>query len=197
MSSADDDEFDPNLLRDGESMRVPIRMADAARTKPRDSAAYPRPRRGTFAVDAYGGTEGLHRPGARYETGGNPADGWVRDADRDAAQRARDEYNWWISNQWKDGGNGDLDEDGDDELQGRCAAIRAALVAAGAAPDDAREYVESLDDDEALTGDIPYHLNAFRSRFRSEDTARRQRDRLERLYRARDAELAQAYKNHR
>jgi hypothetical protein len=207
MSSADD-EFDPDLLGDGESMRVPMRFCDAAqrhlaaaRTKAsprvlRDSAAYPRPRRGTFAVDAYGGTEGLHRPGVRYAASNHVADHWLADSERDEIQRAHDAYRHYISNLWRDGGNDD-DEDGDDELEGRCAAIRAALVAAGAAPDDAREYVESLDDDEALTGDIPYHLNAFRSRFRSEDAARRQRDRLERLYRARDAELAQAYKNHR
>jgi hypothetical protein len=194
-----DDEFDPddpNMLRDGERMRIPLRLADAARTRPRDSAAFPRPRRGVFAVDAYGGTEGLHRPGARYEDGGNAADQWVRAADRDEAQRARDAYENWISRQWRDQDNGD-DEDGDDELQGRCAAIHAALVAAGASPDDAREYVVSLDPDEALTGDIPYHLNAFRSRFSSEDAARRQRDRLERLYKQRDAETSAMWKQNR
>jgi hypothetical protein len=191
MHYEDDDE--DLILADGNSLRVPIKMADAARTRTRDSAALPRPARGTFVVDGYGDIAG-HRPGPRYAAGGNVADEWVRQADRDAIQRARDEYNFWIQNQWRDGGNGDDDEDGDDEPQGRCAAIHAALVAAGADPGDAQQYVQSADDDEILTGDIPYHLNAFRSRYSAEDAQRRQRDRLERLYRARDAELAQEWR---
>jgi hypothetical protein len=209
MSSTDDDDFDPNLLGDGETMHVPMRLCDAmqrdlaaARARAprdlRDSAAYPRPQRGTFAVDAYGGTAGLHQPGPRY-----PSDQSLFDAVREEAQRARDEYQFWISNQWRDQDNDD-DDDGDDELQGRYAAIHSALLEAGGNPSDAREYVENLDPDEVFDRDVAGHLRAFQASYgnsnNQEDAARRlirDRQRREQCYRQYDAELAQAYKNNR
>jgi hypothetical protein len=80
----DDDAFDRNgVLKDGRSFRVPLYMADSLtplqRSVAADSAA-----RGhdkifdsmradadrVRIVDAFGGTDGLHRPGARYPRSG-------------------------------------------------------------------------------------------------------------------------------
>jgi hypothetical protein len=192
-----DDDDEHGTLPDGASLRVPLRMADAARTQPRDSAAFPRPRRGVHVVDGYGDLAGF-RPGPRYPAGGNAADDWVRQADRDQIIRAHDAYRHYISNQYKNLDNGD-DEDGDDEVEGRRSAILQRLLEAGASPGDAREYSEGLDDDEALD-DID-HVRAFQSRYGSnnqDDAARRlirDRQRLEQLYRQRDFELSQQWRH--
>jgi hypothetical protein len=86
----DDHDFendDPNILRDGERMRVPMSMADStsrdiaehfarqrAQLAARDSPAFRRPARGPLVTDQFGGTAGLHKPGPRLESGGNRGD---------------------------------------------------------------------------------------------------------------------------
>jgi len=90
----------------------------------------------------------------------------------------------------------DQDENGD-ELAGREAELHAALTGAGGSPDDVKEYLSGLDDDELTTGDVGYHLATFRRRYNSHDAARRQRDRLEQLYRQRDLEIAAAWKHNK
>jgi hypothetical protein len=213
MSSADDDDFNPDLLADGESMHVPMRFCDAAqrdlaaaraKASPRvlrDSAAYPRPRRGVFAVDAYGGTEGLHRPGVRYAAASNHvADHWLADSERDEIQRAHDAYRRYISNLWRDQDNGD-DDDDDHEVEGRRSAIHSALLEAGGSPNDVREYTENLDPEEVAAGSIGHHVRVFQqshSNSSQEDAARRlirDRQRLEQLYRQRDFELSQQWRH--
>jgi hypothetical protein len=209
-----DDDLDPNLLGDGESMHVPMQFCDAAqrdlaaaraKTSPRDvrdSVAFPRPRRGVYAVDSFGSTMGLHRPGPRYPAGG-PSDQWLFDADRDEARRARDAYERWLSRQWHDGGD---DEDGadQDEIEGRRVAITKALREIGASPNDVLAYQENLDDDQALGGDLASHVRAFQQNYGSsnnqEDHARRllrDRQRLEALYKQRDFELMQQWRHNK
>ena len=90
----EDDAFDENgLLQMGDSSRN--------RMRPRDSAQFRRPARGPMITDAIGGTEGLHRPGYRVESGGNEADQWVRDGARNDLQSIYDAYATEQSNAYK------------------------------------------------------------------------------------------------
>jgi hypothetical protein len=61
------------------------------------SAQFPRPNRRSLITDAWGGTEGLHRPGWRIADGGIIGDQCVRDE----CQRAYDEYRQELENAWK------------------------------------------------------------------------------------------------
>jgi hypothetical protein len=188
----EDDVFDANgLLRDGATYRVPVSMMDALQRDvrkhfSRNSAAPAR------ITDQFGaGGLSLHRPGYRLQSGGDAA---VRDSLRRDTQAAYDAYDYRITSAWQDQDNGDGDDD--EEGAAREAAIHAALSAAGASPDDIEEYLEGLDDDELMTGDPRYHVQAFRSRYPNgnQDSALRARARLEQLYRERDAALSQEWK---
>jgi hypothetical protein len=78
---------DDDVLLDGQTMRVPMRMMDAAASPLRRSRSNP-----TTVTDAAGGTIGLHRPGYRIATGGNEATKAMREANRDWRDAAYDTY---------------------------------------------------------------------------------------------------------
>ena len=127
----DDHDFendDPNILRDGERMRVPMSMANSmsrdiaehfarqrAQLAARDSPAFRRPARGPLVTDQFGGMAGLHKPGPRLESGGNRSDQLVRDGARAEIQRAHDEYRQELENAWR----GPLSGDGQHRQQQR------------------------------------------------------------------------------
>jgi hypothetical protein len=193
MAHDNDDAFDSRgLLKDGRSWRVPIRFCDSLQ---HDVARHTRDRAGPLRiVDQYGTPLGLNKPGWRREVGGNQGDALVRDGQQAEIERAYAAYDARVSRAYLL----DQDENGDEEeLAGREAELHAALTGAGGSPDDVSEYLENLDDDELLTGDVGYHLAAFRRRYNSQDAARRQRDRLQRLYDQRDAETSAMWKQNR
>jgi hypothetical protein len=193
MPHREDDAFDESgLLRDGATYRVPHRMMDALQ---RDVARHydAGPLRVT---DQHGSALGLHRPGWRVETGGNVGDQLVRDGLRRDAQAAYDAVKYRLSNAYLTvgNGNGDNEDDQDEEVAARQSEIHAALSTSGGSPADIEEYLEGIDNGELMTGDVGYHVRSFQSRYPSRDVAQRARDRLERLYRQRDAELAQEWR---
>ena len=107
----------------------------------------------------------------------------------DEIAQAHAAYQHRLTNAWRDGNNGD-DDDGDDDEVARIAAIRKALIARGADPDDADDYVADLDNDD-LYDDLDTHLQAFEgdNGGRSTDAATkaaRDRAHLNQLYRQRD-----------
>jgi hypothetical protein len=186
----DDPNFEDGMLKDGHTFRVPHRMLDGVSRSVRDHYAHqPRDRAGPRRVsDQFGSPLGLHRPGYRL------GDALVPDGQQAEIERAYAAYDARVSRAYLL----DQDENGDEEeLAGREAELHAALTGAGGSPDDVSEYLENLDDDELLTGDVGYHLAAFRRRYNSQDAARRQRDRLQRLYDQRDAETSAMWKQNR
>jgi len=184
----DDPNFEDGMLKDGHTFRVPHRMLDGVSRSVRDHYAHqPQDRTGPLRVsDQFGSPLGLHRPGYRL------GDALVRDGQQAEIERAYAAYDARVSRAYLL----DQDENGD-ELAGREAELHAALTGAGGSPDDVKEYLSSLHDDELTTGDVGYHLAAFRRRYNSHDAARRQRDRLEQLYRQRDLEIAAAWKHNK
>jgi hypothetical protein len=192
MSYEDDDAFDERgILKDGHRFRVEHRMLDSLQ---RSVAQHAHQRDSTGPVrivDQYGSPLGLNKPGWRREVGGNQGDALVRDGQQREIDAAYAAYDHYITMAFRAQDN---DNDEDEELAGREAAIHSALVSAGGSPDDVTEYLEGLDDDELMAGDLGYHLSSFRSRYYSQDAARRARDRLERLYQARDRELSSQWR---
>ena len=85
---------------DFDAVSADYQMGDS-RMQPRDSAAFRRPARGPLISDANGGTEGLHRPGFRVESGGNEPDQWVRDGARADSQEIYDAYAKEQSEAWR------------------------------------------------------------------------------------------------
>jgi hypothetical protein len=188
-----DDDFDNGVLRDGRSYRVPVRLAD--------SQAFPRPRNRCFVVDQAGGTAGLHRPGPRYAAGGSGGDAALRDSYREQSEWARDRYIHDISNAWKRRDEwprkADDDDDDDAETEARAGAIRNALLSRGHDPGDVEDYLDNCDDDELLDNDLGEHIAAFEQSLNGRDAqavARDRRKRLDEIYAARDAELANAWR---
>jgi hypothetical protein len=197
----DDDAFDSNgLLKDGHSFSVPHRMLDSYQRdvaqhfypRPKDSTAFPR-RRGTFVTAADGGTFGLHRPGFRLPAG----DQALRDAADEEIADAYALYDYEISNAWKRRDEWPKSaEDDDAETEARAGAIRNAVLARGHAPGDVEDYLNSCDDDDLFDNDLGEHIAAFESnKNNNNDQVRRRR--LDELYRARDAELATAWKHNK
>jgi hypothetical protein len=134
----------------------------------------------------------LRRPGYRIQAGGNQGDALLRDGQQAEIERAYSAYDFRVSQAYlHDRDNGDDDED--EELAGHEAAIHAALSAAGGSPADIEEYLSGIGDEELLAAPS-YHLENFRRRYNNQDAARRPHDRLERLYRQRDAEMAQEWR---
>jgi hypothetical protein len=198
MANDHDDAFDEDgLLRDGCSFRVPHWMLDslqrdvaahaASAIRPRDSAAFPRPRRGTCVTDQWGGTAGLHRPGYRFAAGGSVGDAMLRESNAEEVQAAYDIYAHRLTTAWRDTGN---DENEDELVEVRRSAVCSALMAAGGNASDIEEYIEDLDDDALLSGDVSDHVEAFQRRSYSSDS-------LERLYRERDAALSRQWRSGR
>jgi hypothetical protein len=183
----EDEAFDERgLLRDGHSFRVPHRMAD--------SAAFPRPRHRSYATDAGGSTMGLHRPGYRPPAGGHAGDRALLDAMKDEAERERDRYIHDISNAWRHRDQAQSSEADDDaEVEARAGAIRNALLSRGHAPGDVEAYLNDLDDDDVLDGDIGDHVQAFEGRD-AKTVAAARRQRLEQIYALRDYELQNAWR---
>jgi hypothetical protein len=180
----DDDDFDENgLLKDGRTFHVPIKMMDSYQ---RDVARHFGKRQRSLVTAADGSTMGLHRPGARI------ADGGYR-ALRDEAERERDRYIHDISNAWRKPNN--VADDADTEA--RAGAIRNALLSRGHDPSDVEEYLNSVDDDDLLEGDIGDHVAAFEQGNNGRDAKSitiHQRMRLDELYRQRDQELANEWR---
>jgi hypothetical protein len=204
MRDNDDDFDERGLLKDGHRFRVPIKMMDAIqrsvarhfqrRQHPQDSAAFPRPERRTFVTAADGGTMGLHRPGWRLPAGGHVGDKALRDSYADESERARDLYIYDITNAWK---RPDTMTEDNAEMEARASAIRNALLSRGHSPDEVEDYLDDLDDDDILDGDIGGHIAAFEERLKDRDTralALDRRTRLDELYRQRDVELSQQWR---
>jgi hypothetical protein len=198
MANDHDNAFDEDgLLRDGRSFRVPHRMLDslqrdvaahaASTIRPRDSAAFPRPRRGTFVTDQWGGTAFLHRPGYRFAAGGSVGDEMLRESDAEELHDIYAAYDHRLTNAWRDAGN---DENEDQLVEVRRSAVCSALMAAGGNAGDIEEYIEDLDDDAVLNGDVSDHVETFQRRSSNSDS-------LERLYRERDAALSRQWRSGR
>jgi hypothetical protein len=186
MKRHDDDDFDENgILKDGHHYRVPLKMCDSMQ---RDIAKHFQRR--SFVTAADGSTMGLHRPGARIAAGGDRA---TRDAIAAEAQRARDQYDYDITNAWK---RRDVWHD-DADTEARAGAIRNALLSRGHDPSDVEEYLNSVDDDDLLDDDIGDHVAAFEEANNGRDSksiAVHQKLRLDEIYRQRDAELANEWR---
>jgi hypothetical protein len=186
MTQKDDDDFDENgVLKDGRSYRVPLKMCDSMQ---RSIAKHFQHRSIVTAAD--GSTMGLHRPGARIASGGNRA---VRDALAAEAQRARDQYEYDLVNAWRKPHN--VTDDADTEA--RAGAIRNALLSRGHDPSDVEEYLNSIEDDDLLDGDLGDHVQAFENGNNGRDAksvAIHHKLRLDELYRQRDAELANQWR---
>jgi hypothetical protein len=111
----EDDAFDENgLLRDGARYRIPVRLMDSFQRNVRKHFA--RHSAGPARItDQFGdGGLGLHRPGYRFQNGGNAGDAAVRDGLQRDAQAACDQYERGLVNAWRDQDNGDGD---DEELE--------------------------------------------------------------------------------
>jgi hypothetical protein len=87
---------DPKVLKDGESLRVPMMFMDTASTRSRSSFK-PSPSR---VVDASGDPLGLHRPGFRIETGGDLFHQVVLDMKCDDRREAYSEYEAELRDAW-------------------------------------------------------------------------------------------------
>jgi hypothetical protein len=205
----DDDDFDENgILKDGRTFRVPVKMMDSMqrdiahhfeqRQRPKDSAAFPRPSNGgPLVTDQWCGTAGLHRPGYRIESGGNVGDQLVRDGTADEIQRARDRYDYDVSNAWKRRDEWPNNADDDAETEARAGAVRNALLSRGHDPEDADGYLGDLDDGDLHDRDIGDHMAAFEQNLNGRDArtvAMDRKIRLDELYRQRDAELANEWR---
>jgi hypothetical protein len=199
------------ILKDGRSFRVEASMLDGMtadmRTavirhmQPRDSRAFPRTGRAQV-VDSQGGTLGLHRPGFRLmQPGKNIGNNWLQEGLQREAQLARDAYEDQLTNAWKRRDSKHRDDDDDDEVEARCAAIRKALIARGADPGAADDYLADLDDPD-LYDDLDAHIKAFEAENggRATDVASkavRDRQVLVQLYRDRDIELSNQWKSNK
>jgi hypothetical protein len=204
----DPDDFDPSTLRDGESMRVPMRMLDSlsrsvaqhiARRRPsgpKDSAAFPRPKQRPFVTDAQGGTMGLHRPGFRLAAGGHDGDRALRDSERQEVEDAYAAYDHALVNGWKRRDAMAADP-GEVEVEARAAAIHNALLNRGHNPDEVEDFLASCDEGDLLDNDVGQHVQAFEEGDNGRDTrtvAVDRRMRLNELYQQRDRELAEQWK---
>jgi hypothetical protein len=87
---------DSNILQDGEILRVPMILMDAAASPPRRSPTNP-----TQVTDGTGDPLGLHRPGPRIVDGGNEATQMMRDANRDWRDAAYATYEAELTAAWK------------------------------------------------------------------------------------------------
>jgi hypothetical protein len=116
----------------------------------------------------------------------------------DEIAQAHAAYQHRLTNAWRDGNHGD--DDGDDDDIARLAAIRKALIARGADPDAADDYLADLDDDD-LYADHDTHLKTFAGDHgRQTDAATLARDhkaKMDELYRQRDAELANQWRKNK
>jgi hypothetical protein len=98
----DNDEEDPGILEDGQTLRVPLMLRDAApsdlQIAVRDGVTqrYWEQRDTPLVTDATGGTAGLHRPGYRLM-----ADSVERARARDALARAYAEAEDADANAWR------------------------------------------------------------------------------------------------
>jgi hypothetical protein len=156
-----------------------------------------KPRR-PFITDASGdATLGLNRPGYRVPAGGSANDRALRDATREEVRSAYDRYNYDITNAWRARDEWPKStEDDDAETEARAATIRNTLLSRGHDPGDVEDYLNSLDDDDLFDSDLGEHIAAFESnKNNNNDQVRRRR--LDELYRARDAELATAWKHNK
>jgi hypothetical protein len=88
---------DPNILKDGEVLRVPMTMMDAAAAPPRRSRTNP-----TQVTDGTGDPLGSYRPGFRIADGGNEATQMMREANRDWRDAAYDTYDRELRDAWRD-----------------------------------------------------------------------------------------------
>jgi hypothetical protein len=217
-----DDDFNPDgTLKDGHSMRVPVRMIDAV-----PSAHAPRAR----VVDAAGNGDrlSLSRLGARRIADTSPYAAEMRAA-RDAAYRAylddlttayknpsssgafsrgeqpgdhctvdgraghlqrRNGQLVCVPDQRRDAANGD-DED---DLDGKCQKIAAALKARGHEDEDIDDFLGDLDDDTIGENNIGAHVKEFEKRQRRSvaDAERRRQAATEVEYRRYADEISQA-----
>jgi hypothetical protein len=169
----------------------------AQQSRASDSTAFPRPGSRPFVTAADGGTMGLHRPGARIAAGGHAGDAALRDSLADESERARDLYIHQISNAWKKRDEWPQEADDDAETEARAGAIRNALLSRGASPDDVEDYLSNCDDDDLLDNDVGYHVAAFEGSQNGRDAktvADDRKRRLDAIYAARDAELANEWR---
>ncbi len=93
---------DEDILQDGETMRVPMQMMDAAASPPRRSRSNP-----TQVTDGTGDPLALHRPGPRIASGGNEVVQLMREARRDWRDAAYATYERELRSAWRgpDGSN--------------------------------------------------------------------------------------------
>jgi hypothetical protein len=97
-----DDDDDDRILKDGERMRVPMRMCDSLQRQVARHFGTLSDDAGPLRItDTTGSRFGLHRPGFRIATGGNE-DAWLdRAIARDAVEEARAAYEEELTNAWR------------------------------------------------------------------------------------------------
>jgi hypothetical protein len=188
------------ILKDQRRFKIPMSMADGFTPEmrdaverqllSRDSKAFPRTGRAQV-VDSSGGTMGLHRPGFRVLAGGNEGDRLVRDGAMWDVENAYAAAEYRLTRAWM-GREAKHRDDEDDDDVARLAAIRKALIARGADPAEADDYIADIEDPD-LCADLDTHIKAFEGdNGRQTDAARRLE--LERLYQQREAELRDAWR---
>jgi hypothetical protein len=126
-----DEDDDDRILKDGERMRVPMRMCDSLQ---RQVARH----FGTLSdagplriADTTASPFGLHRPGFRIAIGGNE-DAWLdRAIARDAVEEARAAYEEELTNAWRN-----------PPTSGRCGPSDRATGATPISDDRAAAYTE-------------------------------------------------------
>jgi hypothetical protein len=163
----------------------------------RDSSRFPRLARRPLVVDSLGGTQGLHRPGWRLETGGSQRHQLLRDRTYDDREAAYADYHDELTSAWKNrrptGARSLDDRSGDDKIDDRCAAIRQALLQRGHDRENIQNYLSDLDDNDVLDAGVGNHVEAFEWQYggRRADAAiaHDHRARMATLYAARDREL--------
>ncbi len=188
-----DEDGDDPILRDGERLHVPLRMADSMQ-------------RDIGVVDTFGGTQGLQRPGWRLETGGSQCDQLLRDRAYHDREAAYADYHDELTCAWQNprptGARSVNHRSGDDKIDDHCAAIRQPLPQRRTDRESTKSQLSDLDDTEMRNDDIDEPANAFERRRggtyqpglrqQSADAATLVRDhqhRMATLYAARDREL--------
>lgn len=119
-----DDDLDPNQLKDGESLHVPMRFCDALSRSVAKHVHQASKREHITDAEGHGGLA-LNRPGYRIQSGGNAGDALVRDGAQREAQRAYDAWEKYAANAWKVGDDV-LDEDDDDAIEEATKAAKSA-----------------------------------------------------------------------
>ena len=203
MRYDDGDAFDRNgVLQPGRTFKVEGKMLDSMQAqiaghfqRPKDSAAFPRPKQRPFVTDGQGGTMGLHRPGFRLQAGGHAGDRALRDSERQEVEDANAARDHELVNSWKRR-DAMAAEPGEAEVEARAASVRNALLNRRHHRDDIEEFLASCDDSDLLDRDVGEHVQSFESV--AERDARTvavdRRLRLNELYQQRDRELAEQWK---